>query len=190
MAPEPVPGSAGPAGATASASNTTAVEVRLAGGMMALTRFLTMLQNKRMPVAGLSVVNETEEGGRGVRITLLLDCPHESALRYASLLSAMEDVREAAPADGSLEMALVRLSDPESGSWREAAEKAGVGAHGSGGNVVASGEPERLDAWLREIKDETEDVVRFGPVVAPGEAVGPAAGSAAGRGAGRAKGEA
>ena len=62
--------------------------------MLALNRLMMTLQNKRMPVAGFTVGRD----GDGMRATLLLDCPPETARRYTALLSALEDVREAGPA--------------------------------------------------------------------------------------------
>jgi hypothetical protein len=67
------------------------LEVRLAGGIYALNRFLMTLQNKRMPVAGLSVSGDPKE----THLTVLLDCPEETARRYATLLEGLEDVEKA-----------------------------------------------------------------------------------------------
>jgi hypothetical protein len=64
------------------------IEVRLAGGMLALNRFLMTLQNKRMPVAGIKIDGDRE----GARIDVALDCPEETARRYATLLESLEDV--------------------------------------------------------------------------------------------------
>jgi hypothetical protein len=75
------------------AATTTApqtLEVRLAGGSLALNRFLMTLQNKRMPVSGIRLDGDRE----GARATVLLDCPPEAARRYALLLEGSEDVRE------------------------------------------------------------------------------------------------
>ncbi len=66
------------------------VRVRLAAGILALNRFMMTLQNKRMPVATLRVNANAE----GTSIELGLDCPEETARRYAVLLENMEDVRE------------------------------------------------------------------------------------------------
>ena len=74
--------------ATGVASST--VRVRLAAGILALNRFMMTLQNKRMPVATLRVNANAE----GTSIELGLDCPEETARRYAVLLENMEDVRE------------------------------------------------------------------------------------------------
>ncbi len=66
------------------------VRVRLAAGILALNRFMMTLQNKRMPLAHLKVNSDAE----GTGIELGLDCPEETARRYAVLLENMEDVRE------------------------------------------------------------------------------------------------
>jgi len=79
---------------TVGASTTTTapqtLEVRLAGGSLALNRFLMTLQNKRMPVSGIRLDGDRE----GAHATVLLDCPPEAARRYAMLLEGSEDVRE------------------------------------------------------------------------------------------------
>ncbi len=138
------------------------VEVRLSGGMLALNRFLMTLQNKRMPIASFTVGRD----GDGMRATILLDCPPESARRYTTLLSALEDVEEIEAAEVTMEVALLKLRGE---TWRESAGRAGIEAHEDGETIVASGEPEKLEAWLTEIKDELEDVVRLGPMVRPGD---------------------
>jgi hypothetical protein len=138
------------------------VEVRLAGGMLALNRFLMTLQNKRMPVASFTVGRDEE----GMRATILLDCPPESARRYATLLSALEDVEKIGAAEETIEVALLKLRGE---NWRESAARAGIEAHEDGETVVASGEPEKLEAWLAGVKDELEDVVRLGPMARPGD---------------------
>ncbi len=144
--------------ATGVALNT--VEVRFTGGMLALNRLLMTLQNKRMPVAGLTLGRDPE----GMRATILLDCPPESALRYTALISALEDVREAGPAR-TVEVALLETD----ADWRAAAEKAGIEAHEDDGTVVASGETEKVEDFLTAVG--VEDVVRLGPVARPeGEA--------------------
>lgn len=67
-----------------------AVEARMAGGIYALNRFLMTLQNKRMPVKSIDLhMGETE-----TKATINLDCPHETARRYMSLLELLEDVHE------------------------------------------------------------------------------------------------
>jgi hypothetical protein len=142
--------------ATSVALNT--IEVRFTGGMLALNRFLMTLQNKRMPVAGFTLGRDAD----GMRATIVLECPPESALRYTALLSALEDVQEAGPAEG-MEVALLRAA----GDWRGAAERAGVAAHESDGTVVASGEPEKVEGFLASLGDGAEDIVRLGPVARP-----------------------
>ena len=137
------------------------IEVRLSGGMLALNRFLMTLQNKRMPVASFTLGRD----GGGMRATILLDCPPESARRYTALLSGLEDVERTGAADRPMEVALLKVRGD---AWRESA-RAGVEAHEDGDTVVASGEPEELSAWLVEIKDDVEDLVRLGPVARPAE---------------------
>ncbi len=66
------------------------IGVRIAGGMLALNRLLMTLQNKRMPVARIKV----EGDGDGTSITVGLDCPPETARRYATLLEGLEDVED------------------------------------------------------------------------------------------------
>jgi hypothetical protein len=114
-------------------------------------------QNKRMPVAGFTLVTDSD----GMRATILLDCPPESALRYTALISALEDVREAGPAE-TMEIALIETSR----DWRELAEQSAVEAHEDDGTVVASGEPEKVGAFLAALG--AEDAVRVGPVARPG----------------------
>jgi hypothetical protein len=136
----------------------TTVEVRFTGGMLALNRLLMTLQNKRMPVAGFTLGSDTN----GMRATILLDCPSESALRYTALISALEDVREAGPAE-TIEIALIETSR----DWRKLAEQSGVEAHEEDGTVVASGEPEKVETFLAALGDGVEDAVRVGPVARP-----------------------
>ena len=139
------------------------VEVRISGGMLALNRFLMTLQNKRMPVASFTVGRDGN--GEAMRATILLDCPPESARRYTTLLSALEDVEEAEAAEETAEVALLKVGGD---AWRESAARLGVGVHEEGGTVVASGETEKMEAWLAEINSELlEDVVRLGPVARP-----------------------
>jgi hypothetical protein len=133
------------------------IEVRFTGGMLALNRLLMTLQNKRMPVAGFTLGRDSE----GMRATILLDCPQESALRYTALISALEDVSEAGPAE-AIEVAMISTS----GDWREAAERSGIEAHEDDGMVVASGDPEKLEDFLAAVGG-FEDAVRLGPVARP-----------------------
>jgi hypothetical protein len=138
------------------------VEVRLAGGMLALNRFLMTLQNKRMPVASFTVGRDQD----GMRATILLDCPPESARRYATLLTSLEDVEEIEAAEETMEVALLKVRGE---AWKDSAARAGIGVHEDGETVVASGEPEKLETWLAGTQDELEDVVRLGPMVRPGD---------------------
>jgi hypothetical protein len=147
MVPEP---------ATGVALNT--VEVRFTGGMLALNRLLMTLQNKRMPVAGFTL----GQNGEQMRATILLDCPPEPALRYTAIISALEDVREAGPAQ-TVEVVLVETA----ADWRTAAERAGIEAHEDDGMVVATGEPQKVDGFLAALGDDVEDMVRLGPVARP-----------------------
>ena len=145
-----------PEPATGVALNT--VEVSFTGGMLALNRLLMTLQNKRMPVAGFTLGRDDD----GMRATILLDCPPESALRYTALISALEDVREAGASE-TIEIALVQTQE----DWRAGAERSGIEAHENGGTVVASGETERIDSFLASLGEGVEDVVRLGPVARP-----------------------
>jgi hypothetical protein len=136
------------------------IEVRLGGGLLALNRLVTTFLSKRMPVAGFTVARE----GDAMRATLMLECPPETARRYAALLSSLEDVEEVELPDGTVEVALLKTNGE---GWREAAASSGVEAHEDEGTVVASGEPEKIEAWLEAVGDEVEDIVRLGPVVRP-----------------------
>lgn len=139
-----------------------AVEVRLSGGMLALARFLMTLQNKRMPVSRFTVGHEALSGGEVLRITIMLDCPSESARRYALLLSALEDVEEIEEDGETFEVVLLKAG----GASPEAPE--GIGLHEEGGTLVASGPTGKLEAWLASMGDGVEDLVRLGPVARPG----------------------
>ncbi len=154
MAPEAVPGA--PAGTTLNP-----IEMRLGGGLLALNRLVMTFMNKRMPVAGFTVGRSGE--GETWRATVVLDCPAETARRYAALLSSLEDVEEIELASPTVEVALLKTTG---GGWPAAQE--GVEAHVEGGTVVASGEPEKVEAWLGTIAEEVEDIVRLGPVARPG----------------------
>ena len=138
------------------------VEVRLSGGMLALNRFLMTLQNKRMPVSSFTAGRD----GGGMRATVLLECPPEQARRYVALLSGLEDVEEIGAADETVEVALLKVGGD---AWRESAARTGLEAHEENGTIVVSGEPEKLEAWLAEIKEDLEDLVRLGPVIRPGD---------------------
>ena len=136
------------------------IELRLNGGMLALNRLIMTFQNKRMPVAGLTVGRD----GEGMRATIVLDCPPETARRYAALLSGLEDVEGLDLSGDTIEVALLKTNVE---GWRESAARAGIEAHEEGGTVVASGDPERMEAWLGSL--EVEDIVRLGPVARPGD---------------------
>jgi len=138
------------------------IEVRLSGGMLALVRFLMTLQNKRMPVVRFTAGRDEDD----LRVTILLDCPPESARRYLTLLSALEDVEEIEAAEDTMEVALLRVRD--GASWGESAARSGISAHEDGETVVASGKPETLETWLAGMKEDVEDVVRLGPMARPG----------------------
>ena len=150
-----------PEPATGVALNT--IEVRFTGGMLALNRLLMTLQNKRMPVAGFTLGSD----GDGMRATILLDCPPESAQRYTALISALEDVSEAGPTE-TIEVVLIETS----GDWRTAAGRAGIEAHENAGTVVATGRTEKVEAFLAALGDGVEDIVRLGPVARPEGAMG------------------
>ena len=137
------------------------IEVRLSGGIYALNRFLMTLQGKRMPVASFTI---GRDGGR-MRATMLLDCPPETAQRYTALLSGLEDVEEIRAASATMEVALLKIKGD---AWRETVGRAGIGIHEDGNTIVASGKPEKMEAWLAEVRDDLEDLVRLGPVARPG----------------------
>ncbi len=137
------------------------LELRLSGGMLALSRLIMTLQNKRMPVAGFTVGRD----GEALRATILLDCPPETARRYAALLSGLENVEEIELAGETVEVALLKTGGVA--SWRESAQRAGISAHEEGGTVVASGDPEKMEAWLDTL--EADDIGRLGPVARPGD---------------------
>src|SRR5215212_6959549 len=126
--------------------------------MLALNRLLMTLQNKRMPVAGFTLGRD----GEGMRATITLDCPPEQALRYTAIISALEDVSEAGPAQ-TMEVALLETA----ADWRAAAERAGIEAHEDDGTVVATGEPGKVDHFLASLGDEINDTLRLGPVARP-----------------------
>jgi hypothetical protein len=138
------------------------IEVRLSGGMLALVRFLMTLQNKRMPVARFTVGRDKED----MRVTILLNCPPESARRYLTLLSALEDVEAIEATTETMEVALLKVKGGV--SWDGSAARSGIVAHENGKTIVASGDPEALEAWLTEVQESVEDVVRIGPMARPG----------------------
>ncbi len=149
-----------PKATQASSTTLMPIELRLDGGMLALNRLVMTFMNKRMPVAFFTVGRD----GEALRATVLLDCPEETARRYAALLGGLEDVEEIGVAEGTLEVALLGGGG---GDLRESAEAAGIGAHETGGTVVASGDPESMERWLGSLGDEGRDTIRLGPVVRP-----------------------
>lgn len=151
MAPETAP----------EAVTTHTLEIRFTGGIPALNRLLTTFQNKRMPVSGFTLCRD----GGGMRATVLVDCPSETADRYIALLSGLEDVERAERTEERLEIALLKVAGD---GWEEAADDHGIERHRSGDTVVASGEPEKMEAWLSNIQDDGRDAVRIGPVARPG----------------------
>jgi hypothetical protein len=138
------------------------IEARLSGGLLALNRLIMTFLSKRMPVAGFTVGRD----GSGMRATILLDCSPETARRYAALLSGLEDVEGIEISGETVEVALLKTSGD---GWRESASRAGIEAHEEGGTVVASGEPEKIEAWLDSLEDGVEDIVRLGPIARPGD---------------------
>jgi hypothetical protein len=134
------------------------IELRLSGDLLALNRLVMTLQNKRMPVAGFTVGRDRD----AMRVTILLDCALQTARRYAALLSSLQDVEEIELTGETVEVALLKTGDD---SWREPAS--GISAHEEGDTVVASGNPEKMEAWLSSL--EVEDIVRLGPIVRPGD---------------------
>jgi hypothetical protein len=145
----------------ATAATLNPIELRLGGGLLALNRLVTTFLSKRMPVAGFTVGRD----GGAMRATLVLDCPPETARRYAALLSGLEDVEEMEICGETVEVALLKTNGE---GWRESAAASKVETHEEGGTVVASGAPEKVEAWLDTLRDEVEDIVRLGPVVRPG----------------------
>ena len=130
-----------PEPATGVALNT--VEVRFTGGMLALNRLLMTLQNKRMPVAGFTLGHDAE----GMRATILLDCPPESALRYTAIISALEDVTEAGPAQ-TIEVALVETRGGLADGRREGRGRS-TRKRGNGRGDGRTGEGRRLSRGPR-----------------------------------------
>ena len=155
MAPEIAPDS------KEQALSLNTLEVRFTGGMLALNRLLMTLQNKRMPVAGFTLGRDSD----GMRATVILDCPPEMARRYTMLLSNLEDVHEAIPAEEGLEVVLLKA---EGEDWKKSAAQYGIEAHENDGTIVASGRPDAMENWLSSIENDVEDLVRLGPVVRPG----------------------
>jgi hypothetical protein len=137
------------------------VEARLSGDLLALNRLIMTFLNKRMPVAGFTVGRDEV----GMRVTILLECPPETARRYVALLSSLEDVEGIELAGETMEVALLERGDGR----RETASRVGISAHEAGATLVAAGDPEKMEAWLAALGDDVEDIVRLGPVARPGD---------------------
>ena len=140
----------------------TTLDLRLSGGLYALSRLLTTLLGKRIPVRRLSVAS----GEGGLRVGLSLGCSEEEARRYATLLGGLEDVEGVEAGAGVLEVAVVHRSEGAA-RWRRSAPRSGLEAHEFGETVVASGEPADVERWLAGIEYSGE-VIRLGPVARPG----------------------
>src|SRR3712207_7205454 len=107
-----------PKAPVASASTTlNPIEMRLGGGLLALNRLVMTFQNKRMPVAGFTVGRSAD--AKAWRATIILDCPAETARRYAALLSSLEDVEEIELTGPTVEVALLKTSGE---GWRGPAD--------------------------------------------------------------------
>jgi hypothetical protein len=65
-----------------------------------------------------------------------------------------------------MEVALLRIKGGV--PWDGSAARSGIAAHENGETIVASGDPEALEAWLTEVRESVEDVVRIGPMARPG----------------------
>lgn len=138
------------------APEAVAVDIRLAqDGLLAVNRLLMTFLNKRMPVADITLARS---GSGELRATVLLECDAESARRYATLLSTLEDVAAAELAADS-----------------ELAEVALVRAPGESEYRTLSGSPEEVERRLAEGSERGAqsgqsgaEVVRLGPVVVPG----------------------
>lgn len=139
------------------------IEVKLKGDSTALTRFVMTLQNKRIPLRGLTLGRDEA----GIRLTLLLEGEEEPARRYVTLLSGLEDVREIEVTKDTLQVVLVKFAEGYEDGWSESAQSYGVRAHESGGTVVASGEPEKVEEWLAG-QDGVVEAIRLGPAARPG----------------------
>jgi hypothetical protein len=150
------------------------VHVRLAAGILALNRFTMTLQNKRMPVAQIKV----NGGAERTSIELGLDCPQETARRYAVLLENMEDVEELRFADPTPD-GRRRSSIDYDGRRFRLVENSGTGEVGPGtvfgyrqdGDVVSAayeGGGVRFGALVATADDGGNLDVRYGHVNASG----------------------
>ncbi len=150
------------------------VHVRLAAGILALNRFTMTLQNKRMPVAQIKV----NGGAKRTSIELGLDCPQETARRYAVLLENMEDVEKLRFADPTPD-GRRRSSIDYDGRRFRLVENSGTGEVGPGtvfgyrqdGDVVSAtyeGGGVRFGALVATADDGGNLDVRYGHVNASG----------------------
>ena len=159
--------------ATGVASNT--VGVSLAPGILALNRFTMTLQNKRMPVADI----EIKGSAAGTNIELGLDCPEETARRYAVLLENLEDVEEvrfSGPApeggkDSPINYDGRRFRSVENSETGEVGPET-VFSYSQDGDVVSAtyeGGAVRLGTLVGTADSEGNLDVRYGHVNASGE---------------------
>jgi hypothetical protein len=159
--------------ATGVASST--VRVRLAAGILALNRFMMTLQNKRMPVANVRVNAAAE----GTSIRLGLDCPEDTARRYAVLLENMEDVEElhfaaTAPegrSESSIDYDGRRFRSVENSASGEVGPET-VFAYSQDGDVVSAtyeGGGVHYGVFIATVDDEGNLDARYGHVNASGE---------------------
>jgi len=159
--------------ATGVASST--VRVRLAAGILALNRFMMTLQNKRMPVATLRANANAE----GTSIELGLDCPEETARRYAVLLENMEDVRELhfsatapeGPSENSIDYDGRRFRSVENSDTGEVGPETVFGYRQDGDVVSATyeGGDVRFGTLIATADGEGNLDARYGHVNASGE---------------------
>ena len=135
----------------------TVLEVRLAAGVYPISRLITTITGKRMPLESLTLARDGE--GR-THAALSLGCGEEAARRYAVLLSGLEDVEEATVAGETVEVVMA------SGGIGPAAE--GITHTSCGELVLACGTPQSVESWLKDRKSGGEVVLRVGPLVRPG----------------------
>ena len=159
------PKAAARAAAAPAGTKLTPIEMRLGGGMLGLNRLVMTFMSKRIPVVFFTVGRDGRRNGT-LRATVLLDCPEETARRYATLLGGLEDVEEIGASKETMEVAL--LDEAGDDGWRESAARTGINIHQDGGTVVASGDAESMESWLGSLGRE-RDIVRLGPVVRPGD---------------------
>ncbi|WP_207956883.1 hypothetical protein [Rubrobacter tropicus] len=151
------------------------VRVGLAPGILALNRFTMTLQNKRMPATEIRV----DADAKGTSIEIGLDCPEESARRYAVLLENMEDVRELHFAGAAPENRAGSSIDYDGRRFRSV-ENSGTGEVGpetvfdysQDGNVVSAtyeGGDVRFGTLVATVDEDGNLDARYGHVNASGE---------------------